>query len=173
MTLYAIYTPARQELATERAITDLGIRAECAKRVDLIRQGKRRWPDAVISSYLPNYVFAWLTPQGWHEVHKLKTARDLMAIGAGPERGVVSFLARVNADYRQRMDMIEAGERLAAYDPGDLLTVMTGSFAGQLASFTRMVETANDIFPQIEAAMSIMGRVVNVRLDPLTVCKSA
>ena len=171
MTLYAIYTPAKQELATEAAILALGVRAECAKRVDLIRQGKRRWPDPVISSYLPNYVFAWLDPADWHQVAKVKTVRDMIGIGPAAERGVSSFLARIKGDYLGRMSQIEAGERVAQYDPGDLLTILTGSFVGQLAKFGRMVETANELFPQIEADMQIMGRSVRVKLDPLAVRK--
>lgn len=173
MTLYAIYTPAKQELATEAEIMAKGIRAECAKQVNVIRQGYRRRPDVVVTSFLPNYTFSWLTPADWHEVVKIKTVRDLLAIGPGPEREVVQFLNRVNADYRRRMAQIEAGERVSEYQPGDLLTIMTGPFAGQLAKFTRMIETANDLFPQIEADMNIMGQSVKMKIDPLAARKLA
>lgn len=189
MTLYAIYTPAKQELATEKAITDLGIRAECAKRVDLVRQGYRRWPDIVKSSLLPNYVFAWLTAADWHEVVKVKTVRDLMGIGPKWGARAEEWLASVNGEYRaklaeyERITKIledrdtsnahkrkawkEARAAVAEYKAGDSIRVLDGPFEGFLARFRRMVEDANAIHPQIEVDLEIFGRTSIVRLDPL------
>lgn len=195
MTLYVIYTPARQELTTEKDIKDLGIRAECARQVDLIRQGKQRWPDIVKSSKLPNYVFAWLTPEEWHEVVKVKTVRDLAGVGPKWAARAEAWLNDVNAAYEAQLAEYErlvaiikdrdisnarkmaawkkAKESMAEFKAGDVFRVLDGPFEGFLASFRRMVEDARVAIPQIEAEVEIFGRSSVVTLDPLIARKIA
>ena len=167
MTLWVIATTTGHEQDVQEQLEALGIMCSVPLRVDLIRQGKRRRPDVVERAYLPGYAFAWFGDGDWHMVKAAKHVRTMMGVSAQAERLVMAFLNRVEADYLERMMQIEAGLRVDEYNPGDLLQIMTGPFAGQLARFTRMLETAHDVFPVIEAEVQLFGRAARVRVDPI------
>lgn len=190
MTLWAVAVRNGTEQNVQEQIEALGLEAIAPRRVDLIRQGKRRYPDPVTSAYLPGYVFAWFGDGDWHVIRHIKEVRTMMGVSPQSERLVRAFIDRVEADYAQRMAQIEAAnaipnqrpnrkKRKAAlalvseYNPGDLLTIMTGQFAGQLAAFARILQTAHDVFPEIEAEMDMMGQTVKLRLDPISVRRAA
>jgi transcription antitermination factor NusG len=173
MTLWAVAVRNGTEQNVQEQLEALGLEAIAPRRVDLIRQGKRRYPDPVTSAYLPGYVFAWFGDGDWHVIRHIKEVRTMMAVSPQSERLVRAFIDRVEADYAQRMAQIEAGERVSEYSPGDLLTIMTGQFAGQLATFARILQTAHDVFPEIEAEMDMMGQTVKLRLDPISVRRAA
>jgi transcription antitermination factor NusG len=163
MTLYAFYT--RREFDAQEEAEALGLTCYVPRRVDLIRQGKRRRPDAVIRPYLPNYVFVETDAHGWHMLRDSKHLRTWMGISDGSAKQVMAFIGRVEADFAARMAQIEAGERVSEYAPGDLLQIIAGPFQGQLARFKRIAEGA--IFPEVVAEADIMGQAVTIRLDPL------
>lgn len=171
--LWVIATANKHELDVQEQLEAIGLQAIAPRRVDMIRQGKRRRPDAVISAYLPGYVFAWFGDDDWHAVREAKHVINLMGVSPQTERHVRAFIARVEADFAARMAQIEAGERVSEYNPGDLLTILAGPFAGQLARFGRMVERAHVLVPQIEATLDVFGRPVRVELDPIAVKKAA
>ncbi len=163
MTLYAYYT--RREFDAQEEAEALGITCYVPRRVDLIRQGKRRRPDAVIRPYLPGYVFVETDADGWHLLRQSKHLRTWMGINEGSAKQVMAFIDRVEADFAARIAQIEAGERVSEYAPGDLLQIIAGPFQGQLARFKRIAEGA--IFPEVVAEADIMGQAVTIRLDPL------
>lgn len=163
MTLYAFYT--RREFDAQEEAETLGLTCYVPRRVDLIRQGKRRRPDAVIRPYLPGYVFIETDAHGWHMLKGSKHLRSWIGIGEGNARQVMAFINRVEGDFAQRMAQIEAGERVSEYAPGDLLQIIAGPFQGQLARFKRIAEGA--MFPEVVAEADIMGQAVTIRLDPL------
>ena len=168
MTLWIAYAKTGRELAVQDACEALGIEAHVPKRVDLIRQGKRRRPDAITSPYLPNYVFIYATDQERHWLRDVREIRDFMGVLPQEERAVRSFVDRVEHDYAARMAQIEAGQRVDEYNPGDLFTIMAGPFAGRTAMFRRMVE-AGGLFPKIEATLDLelLGRPVIATVDPI------
>ena len=170
MTLLLAY--AAREFDAQAEAEALGIACIVPRRVDLIRQGKRRRPDRVITAAWPRYIFADCTPEQWHDLTSIKGLRSVTWV---PDKEAQSIRKQANAIERaflQRMAQIEAGERVAEYEPGHILQIVSGEFAGQLAAFTRMVERADEMFPQIEAEMAMMGRAVRVKLDPLYVRKA-
>ena len=173
MTLWVIATTTGQEFNVQEQLEALGLECAVPRKVELIRQGKRRRPDAITSAYLPGYVFAWFEADDWHAIRGAKHVRTMMGVSAQSERLVRAFVNRVEADYAERMARIEAREKLEEYNPGDLLQIMTGPFAGQLATFSRMLETAHDVFPLIEAELDVFGRMAKVQVDPIAARRAA
>jgi transcription antitermination factor NusG len=169
MTLYAFYT--RREFEAQAEAEALGLTCYVPRRVDLIRQGNRRRPDAVVRPYLPGYVFIDTDNHGWQALKGSKHLRSWIGIGGGNARQVMQFIDRVEADYQARMAQIEAGQRVDEYEPGDLLQIIAGPFAGQLARFQRVAEGAG-MFPELIAEGDLFGQAVTIRLDPLAARKA-
>jgi hypothetical protein len=168
--MWIAYATTGQEFNAQEACEVLGITATVPRRVDLIRHAKRRYPDAVTSPYLPNYLFISGTDDTFHAICDIKELRGTAwAVPEKAVRSVAAFIDRIDADYAARVAQIEAGQRVQEYEPGDLLTLMTGQFAGQLATFRRMVEAPGALFPRIEAelALSLLGRPVVAIVDPI------
>ena len=168
MTLWIAYATTGQEFSAQEQCEVLGYTCQVPRRVDLIRHQKRRTPDVVVKPYLGNYLFI----SGGNDVfHAAKLIKEIRGnpIGIGPQnaRQVQAFIDRVESDYRDRMAQVEAGQRVSEYQPGDLLTLMTGPFAGQVAIFRRMIE--GGVFPRIEAelAVNFMGKPVMATVDPI------
>jgi transcription antitermination factor NusG len=170
MTLYAYYT--RREFDAQEEAETLGLTCHVPRRVDLIRQGKRRRPDPVIRPYLPGYVFVETDADGWHMLKASKHLRTWMGIGPKEAERVMQFIARVEADFTQRMRQIEAGERVSEYAENDLLEILDGGFKEKLLKFSRVAEGANGL-PLIVAKTEMFGREVEIPLDPLIVKKAA
>jgi transcriptional antiterminator NusG len=190
-TLWIAYAATGQEFAVQEQCEALGLRAIAPRRVDMKRLPKRRRPEAVESAALPNYVFVWANAEGWHRLRDCKHVRTIMGVSKQEERGfpggvapdgteiparlgLADFLADVQREYESRLAQIEAGQRVAEYEPGDVLEVMAGQFAGRLARFRRMIEGANDL-PMIEAVLDLqlLGREVQMVIDPINARRAA
>lgn len=172
MTLWAAYVRTGKEFDAQEECETLGITCHVPRRVDMIRQGKRRRPDPVVKPFLPNYVFIEATPAQWHDLKDTKLIRTTMGIGEGNARLVHRFIAKVEADYAERMAQINAGERVSEYAENDLLEILEGGFREKLLRFSRVAEGANG-FPIVLAKAELFGREVEVPLDPLIVKKAA
>lgn len=170
MTLYAFYT--RREFDAQEEAEALGLTCYVPRKVDMIRQGKRRRPDPVVRAVLPNYVFVETDAHGWHLVKQSKHFRSWVGIGPNEARRVMQFIDRCEADYQARMAQIEAGERVSEYQADDLLEVLEGGFREKLLKFSRTVEDAKG-WPVILAKTELFGREVEVPLDPLLVKRAA
>lgn len=167
------YARTHKEFDVESELLDLGFAATVPRKVEAIRSGTRRWPEPRIMPYLPNYVFLCVDPANWPKLSRVKhLSRTRQAIPRTSAQPVSTFLARVEGEYLSRMSQIEAGERLAEYQPGDMLKIL-GPFGECLARFRSIVERADSIYPEIVAEIDIMGRAVTVRADPLHVKKAA
>lgn len=166
MTLWAAYVRTGKEFDAQEECEALGIICHVPRRVDMIRQGKRRRPDPVVKPFLPNYVFIEATAQEWHLLHtSSKLIRTTMGIGEGNARMVHRFIDRVEADYARRMAQIEAGQRVDEYNEGDALEIIAGPFTGMLARFKAVAEGAEH--PIVVAELDILGQATRVKLDPL------
>ncbi len=183
MTLWAVYTPRNMEFALVEDCEALGIEAIAPRKVEAVRSGNNRWPEPRVTPYLPNYVFVRASAEEWHWLKEIRYVRDLMGVVPQDERKVQSFIDAVEADFTSRMAEIdravavlrdkeatkearrEAVALMQHYQPGDMLEVITGPFAGQLVAFGAMVERGAAMMPEIEAAMAGL----KVRFDPLVV----
>ena len=168
MTLYAFYT--RREFDAQEEAEALGLTCYVPRRVDMIRQGKRRRPDPVVRAVLPNYVFVETDAHGFHMVRQSKHFRSWVGIGPNEARRVMAFIDQCEADYQARMAQIEAGERVQEYNVDDVLEIIQGPLVGQLARFKRIIEKG--VFPEVVAEIDLMGQAVTIRLDPLAARKA-
>jgi transcription antitermination factor NusG len=175
MTLWLAYVPHGLEFDLVEACEALGITAIVPRKVETVRTGKNRWPEPRVTPYLPNYAFIEATDSEWHWVRDIKYVRDLMGIAPGWHPKLREFFDAVEGQYAAKMAEIESAQRIMrdkeaskearreaikaiqSYQPGDLLEVITGPFAGQLAAFGAMVERANSLTPEIEVALQGIG----------------
>ena len=165
-TMFIAYASSGFEFSAQEEAEALDLWAVVPRKVEMIRMGKNRRPDAVVTPYLPNYLFLRATAQEWHWLRTSKHCRSMMAVVPQAEKLVVQFIDKVEADYAQRMAQIEAGQRVDEYEPGDLLEIIAGPFAGTMARFKRVAE-GNSIFPQLITEAKMFGQSITVRVDPL------
>lgn len=184
--MWVAYVPRAEEFNLVEACEALGIEAIAPRKAECVRSGNNRWPEPRITPYLQNYVFLDITPEEWHWLRDIRYVRDLWAVPDVARPKVQTFIDAVEAQFAERMAEIEQAQRvmqdreaskaarreairlMQAYSPGDLLEVITGPFAGQIAAFGAMVERANALMPEIEAQMAGL----KVRFDPLAVRKA-
>lgn len=168
---------------------ELGVTAIVPRAVDVVRSGNNRWPEPKVRPYLEGYAFVHATDSEWHWVKQIDYVRNIMGVAPQWEPKIAEFVDAVETQYTVRMAEIESAQKvmldreaskearreaikaIQSYAPGDLLEVITGPFAGQLAAFGAMVERANSLTPEIEVALQGIGWG-NVRLDPLAVKKA-
>lgn len=169
------YCPRGHEFDLADAINEGGGLAVVPRKVELVRLPKQRRPQIVESPLLPNYLFAALSPDQWHNApRELSTVKF---IGPNEWRRVRDFAARVEMDYQNRMADLErqmAAQKqdqhrrifLSEYAPGDTLEILGGVMQGYMATFKRLHEGA---VPMIEAEvqLTLMGRPVTARIDPI------
>ncbi|NGQ91462.1 hypothetical protein G5V65_11195 [Rhodobacter sp. HX-7-19] len=168
MTLWAAYT--RREFDAQEECEALGITCYAPRRVDVRRSGKKRRAEAVIGPAWPGYVFIEASSEEWHYFKASKHIKTMMGIGEKEAKMVRALIESVEAEFNKRMAQIDAGERLSEYRPGELLEIVLGPFAGQLARFKRIAEGA--MFPEVVAETELMGQVVTIKLDPLAARKA-
>jgi transcription antitermination factor NusG len=164
--MWIAYTPKGREFDAQEEAEALGLWAMVPRRVDMLRKGFNRRAEPVISAYLPNYMFFRSGNEGWHWMKGSKTVRTVMGVSPGNAALVDQFIDRVEADFAARMAQIEAGQRVDEYEPGDLLQIVTGPFAGVVASFKRVAEGAS-MFPELVVETQLFGQAVTVRVDPI------
>lgn len=187
--MWIAYVPTGQEFALVEDCEALGIRAIAPRKVEAVRTGNKRYPEPRVMPYLGNYVFIEASADEWHWLKDVKYLRSMMAVPLGEVRKVQSFCDTIEAQYAARMMEIdqavavmrnreaskearrEALMVMQAYSPSDLLEVLCGPLAGQIAAFGRMVERGMEMVPEIEATMTLFGRETTVRLDPLHIRK--
>jgi len=163
------YARTGKEQQVEADICDMGITALVPVKVEALRRGKRRYAEAVITPALPNYILISATPHQWHKLRTVKhLARTMLAVSAADGASLARWASATAADYAARMAMIEAGQRLEEYNPGDMIRITAGPFTDQLARFRRLVEAGpGSEWAQVEAEVEAFGRVARVLVDPL------
>ena len=188
MTTWVAYVPAGMEFALVEDCEVLGVEAVAPRKVEAVRTGNKRWPEPRVTPYLPNYVFVRASAEEWHWIKDIRYVRDIMGVVPQDARKVRAFIETIEAQYTARMAEIdratavmknreatkeqrrEALKAIQHYQPGDLLEVITGPFAGQLVRFGAMVERAASKLPEIEVSLAGL-EWGSMRLDPLHVRK--
>lgn len=186
MTLWLAYVPHGMEFALVEDCEAIGVSAVVPRKVEAVRTGNNRWPEARTTAYLPNYAFVEATAEEWHWLREIRYIRDIMGVTPREARDVMAFIAAVEADYAIRSAEIEAAQKvlkdreaskearraamaaMRQYTPGDMLEVLTGPFAGRVAAFGAMVERAASMTPLIMAEVEGL----KVQFDPLAVRKA-
>ena len=174
MTLWIAYSRAGKEFETEQAIRDLGVDVWCARKVEFkrIAQSKSRRPQAVISPLLVNYLFLDCPAERYLDVVQVKhLASTMQAVGNTEARHVMRWLDARRAEFDERMSQIQAGERLAEYQPGEALEILRGPLAGKFATFQRIVEREHELFPRAEVETDMLGGKRRTDVDILDVRK--
>lgn len=163
------YAKSGKELDVEAELRTMGIQAEVPRMVEAIRRGKRRYAEPVVSALFPNVIAISCTDDDWHRIRTVKhLARTTYGMCEKTYlRELRPCLDAAAQEYRNRMTAIQAGQRVEEYAEGDRLRIMGGPFADQVAVFRRIIESANDIFPKLEADLELFGRISRVSLDPI------
>lgn len=168
MSLILAYS--RDPFAAAEECEALGIETIIPRHVELIRQGKRRRPDTIITPAWPRYVFADITPDQWHWLADTKHCRTLMWVADREAQLVRKAANAIERAFSDRMAAIEAGERIWHFTPGDILDIVGGAWAGQVATFIRMAEAGDKV--TVHGETIIFGRETPIELDPLQVRKA-
>lgn len=175
MTIHMLgYARTGKELEVMDALTAAGIPYWRGTRVDFVRKGKQRTPEPVESPALPNYV--WLQPDSIQELHFARIkylAHTVHFLSESSVRAFAAFAREVDARRAEADRIVGNRAAICEYKHGDRIEIRDGALAGQFATFRRMVETAADLHPRVEADMEMMGAYVPVRLDPLSVRRAA
>ena len=169
---YVGYARGRKEMEVEDSLRDLGITAWCGKLMVWSRSGKKRRAEPRVIPKLPNYIFFDATPEQFFEAKGVKhLAPTFTALADRDMRGFERFRARVDAEFAeaQRIAANANKAEISEYRRGQKLVDVSGRFGDTLMTFRRIVESAHELHPLIEAEMDFMGRAVTVRLDPLDV----
>jgi len=167
--IWIAYSRSGKEFDVQAEIAELGITSWVARKIEAKRVPTKRLPVAVIAPYLANYIFITATDDDWHRLQGIKhLAHTMTPVSPKAARAYLDpFKARIDTDFDARQAAINAGERVSEYAPGDLLRIMAGPLAGQIATFRKLVETDHDIFPRIRAEVALFGRITEIDLDPI------
>jgi len=173
MTTWVGYAKANCEMQVQADARALGIIADVALKIEGIRKGKQRWPEAVTSPVISNYIFFRCTDAQWHDLRHVKNLSATMrpVPDRTAARQITPFLTLAAIEYDARKAALDAGERVAQYQDGDALMIMAGKLTGQLVTFRAMIEAGDNGFPSVigELPGTIGGKAMQLRLDPLNV----
>lgn len=163
----------RGEFAVERQLHHLGIEAHAPRKIEFKRVGKKRRPDPITSPYLPGYIFAQIPAELYATAIQCNGLRPTMLTIPEQEvrRHVLRFIDRVAQENAEAERIIANNDRAAMcqFDAGQALEVLAGPFQERAVRFLRMVQSAHDMHPMIEAEADLFGRAVKVKVDPLDV----
>lgn len=176
MTIHMLgYARTGKELEVMDALTAAGIPYWRGITVDFVRKGKNRTAEPVERPSLPNYI--WLQPSDPEQIAAMREvkflARTVKFLCDGSARAFAAFAREADARRAEADRIVGNRAAICEYKHGDRIEIRDGALAGQFATFRRMVETAADLHPRVEADMLMMGGVVPVRLDPLSVRRAA
>jgi hypothetical protein len=178
MSTYLAYATSGKEFEVADKLASLGFTVWCGRRIDFVRKGKRRRPEAVEKPKLPNYLFLTLTPDEWHRLQRLKNEGQIKHIAGtmyqlrrDDEDALTEFRAGVDGAHAEGQRIAKNNDiaEMAQYRAGQRLVDLTGTFADVCLTFRRMVERAHEAFPKVEADMEMFGRMTRVYLDPISV----
>ncbi|MGB0412334.1 MAG: hypothetical protein ACPGFA_12145, partial [Pikeienuella sp.] len=119
----------------------------------------------------PNYIFADMTGNQYHEAVSIKHLRATVAqLGAFAIRDLTRHKTSAEAALAAAQRDVERGKAIQEeYNPGQALRVLSGPFGEALVRYRRIVENGQ----QIEVEMDLMGQGVLARFDPLDLKKEA
>ncbi len=164
-----------REFEVRDAILSLGGYAWVAREFRTTRPPTMRRHVPVVAPFLGKYVFIQIPDDLWQDVHAVKHMGGTMlpVSDAAAKRYLTPFMDRIDVDFAERQARFNAGEKLEAYKPGDLLRVLAGPLADQIVTFERIVTGATDLEDKLRAKLMLLGGPVAVTLDPLHVRMAA
>lgn len=168
------YAKAGQEFAVRDDAQALGLDVRVGRVLESRRVGNARRETAYDRPHAPNYFFALVTDDQWHQLHRLKHVGTLRLIPKGEERSVLAYLDALEADYAERSARVAMGERLSSYQDGDLVRITHGALAGSLAKFRALVDAARDIDVRVAVEVgNIAGVPITMKMDPHHISREA
>jgi hypothetical protein len=169
MSMVSLHVRSQCERLVYDSAESLGIVVHLPVKVDV--ENRRGWKAFVMTErpLWSSYLFA--EPVGDDELLALHQMREVLSVVACPDRiangfidahgihhqGLRAMLAKADADAQERKSLIEAGERVTAYSPGELLEVFLGPLAAQAAQFVGMATHADKFMPMLNVKMEFMG----------------
>jgi transcriptional antiterminator NusG len=167
---YLIYAHTGREFDVARDLACIGIDAWCGRRIEWKRVGKDRRPRATELPVLPNYIFATMDAEQFHQARQVKHLAPTMAmLSRASVRGYESFRKVVETQYRLADQKRRCSEVVVEpFMAGQVLDIIGGPFADLCGKFRRVVQAAHDVHPKIE--MDMGG--ITVQVDPLDVRRS-
>ena len=197
------YAITGKEFVAMSDLSRFGIDHWRGVRIEFERRGKQRTAEAHEYPAIHNYIWLRPTHQQMQHLSRVRflgstfhflgkhAIADLMrfqgeveekeaearAIIAEQERAMQLAQDKAKAAESKQAEM--AAQRamikaaLAEYNAGDPIIIRDGVLAGEMATFRRLVQGANDVFPFIEAEMQMLGCVTKIRIDPLVVKRAA
>jgi transcriptional antiterminator NusG len=171
------------EWAVEVQMQEIGCKIYDSRTVEFIRKGKDRFARPEYRPALPGYVFADIpydlfgravhVKGAWGSALPIYQVEKRNKLKETPHDAAMRFFASLEEKRVEAERIKSRADLVAEFDPGEPLNIISGPFAELLADFRRMVKTAHDRFPMIEAQMEIMGQKTTVKIDPLDVAKRA
>jgi transcription antitermination factor NusG len=162
------YAQAGKEFVVQDEIKALGIDCHVPRRIDVVRKGRRGMEAPITSPALMNYIFITGTMEDWHLAQAVKGLSEIcIFVSDRVWQTVEAFCDITEADYEARTARIMAGDYVGRYAPGEVLRIVSGPLAGQLATFSRMVGI--DQLQTVRATVHMLGRDVLATLDPMQV----
>ena len=166
-----IIQPTRDhtQFHVQRELAALGVDSWVGRKIDFMRRGKNRTPEAIESPALPNYIFMELTPEQFMLAKDVKYLASTFAmVPNGEIAGLDRFKSAVEASFSaaQRVDA-NSRASVSEYKRGASLSVVAGPFADMLVRFERLVKSPDVDWPRVEVTVEGMGG--KVQLDPLDV----
>lgn len=162
------HAKAGKEFEVRDAIQALGISASVPRKVEAKRVPTKRTPVPVTKPYLPCSMFIAGTDDLWPQLATVKFLASSFMFQSQKawERNILPFMDGIEADYMDRMDRIEAGERVQEYDPGDKVHILGGPLHDRIGKFVKLVERAGEL-PKLRVSTEMFGREVETEIDPV------
>lgn len=167
------YARTGREFEVMADLADLGVEFWRGERIEFERRGKQRTPDAYTYPALPNYI--WIRPTH-HQMHLMVSIRHMAPTVKFLSRGAVrhfeAFRARAEKMAGEARRIVGNRAAITQYQAGERLEIRDGAFAGELATFARLVEHSWLMHPMFEVERELFGRMVRFEVDPLSVRKA-
>lgn len=190
MSIWLGYVKRYHEIEVAEALQADGIDVWCGRVVEWIRQGKRRRPDPIINPALPNFIFVDVPPEMFYFPRPRymaqtmlllspaqsdgregywKTREDGENVWVPPVWGYRQYRRKIDEAFAADMRVVESRQRpKTEFTAGQRVRITAGPFADALATFRRVREGA-DGFERLVVEADVLGRVVPVEVDPLSV----
>lgn len=168
---WAAHTRTGREFDIRDTLRDMGITAHAPEVLTVNSRGRNRTPERIVKPLLSRLVFIRGTAEDYHRIITTRNMpRTFMAFpDSSWNRYVAPFIAAAAAEYDATDARLKAGEMLQHYTTGQRLEIAKGALAGFVGQFVRTVQRADEIYPSLLCHVEAMGRVTEVRLDPLDV----
>ena len=148
----------------------MGLTVWNLRKIEFIRQGKKRRPEAIESPYLPNYIFAEIPAHRFLDVVGIKyLAKTLTPLTRCDLKALRAFSEVTAKEYDAAQRIKGNQDLISEYKAGQAVRLLDGRFADRLLTFKGVVERSFDLYPKIQMETEMFGRSVLVEADPLDV----